>query len=149
MDIRGLERRDWPQWCALWQGYLAFYDNELPEAAYTRAFDRMLSGAPGEFHGLVAEGDSGELLGLAHVLLHRHGWTEAPVAYLQDLYTDPAVRGRGVARALITGVYAYADQAGAADVYWLTQEFNAPARRLYDRVAGVTPFIKYSRGAGK
>jgi hypothetical protein len=30
-------------------------------------------------------------------------------------------------------------------VYWMTQEFNTKARRLYDRIGKVTPFIKYSR----
>jgi hypothetical protein len=42
-------------------------------------------------------------------------------------------------------VYAEADAAGCPIVYWLTQDFNATARRLYDRVAHVTPFIKYQR----
>jgi len=31
-------------------------------------------------------------------------------------------------------------------VYWLTQDFNHTARNLYDRVAQLTPFIKYQRG---
>ena len=30
-------------------------------------------------------------------------------------------------------------------VYWLTQEFNTTARQLYDRIAKVTPFIRYNR----
>jgi len=46
-----------------------------------------------------------------------------------------------VGRALIEAVYAEADAAGCPAVYWLTQDLNAPARRLYDRVAHVTPFI--------
>ncbi len=28
-------------------------------------------------------------------------------------------------------------------VYWHTQDFNATARQLHDRVANLTPFIKY------
>ena len=35
--------------------------------------------------------------------------------------------------------------AGCPSVYWLTQEFNEVGRRLYDRVANVTPFIVYRR----
>jgi hypothetical protein len=42
-------------------------------------------------------------------------------------------------------VYTSADALGADEVYWLTQEFNATARRLYDQVAKATPFIKYRR----
>jgi GNAT superfamily N-acetyltransferase len=67
------------------------------------------------------------------------------VCYLQDLYTDPAVRGRGVARALIEAVYAAADAEGCPSVYWLTQEFNYRGRMLYDQVAVKTPFIRYNR----
>jgi hypothetical protein len=28
---------------------------------------------------------------------------------------------------------------------WLTQDFNATARQLYDRIGQKTPFIKYAR----
>ena len=48
-------------------------------------------------------------------------------------------------RALIEAVYQAADAAGAPGVYWLTQDFNTDARRLYDRIGVLTPFIKYSR----
>lgn len=52
---------------------------------------------------------------------------------------------RGVGRALIEAVYEAADERGAPSVYWLTQDFNETARVLYDRVANLTPFIKYQR----
>jgi hypothetical protein len=42
-------------------------------------------------------------------------------------------------------VYAEADGAGAANVYWLTQEFNADGRALYDTLARRTSFIRYER----
>jgi GNAT superfamily N-acetyltransferase len=51
-----------------------------------------------------------------------------------------------VGRALIEAVYAAADRKGSPAVYWLTQDFNASARKLYDRIGRVTPFIKYQRG---
>ncbi|MCP5458255.1 MAG: GNAT family N-acetyltransferase [Gammaproteobacteria bacterium] len=56
------------------------------------------------------------------------------------------IAGRtGVGRALIEAVYAAGDARGADQVYWLTQESNAAARRLYDRVGQLTPFVKYRR----
>jgi GNAT superfamily N-acetyltransferase len=55
------------------------------------------------------------------------------------------VRGTGIGRALIEGVYAKAKEAGAPEVYWMTQEFNATARTLYDRIAEKTPFIVYQK----
>jgi len=46
---------------------------------------------------------------------------------------------------LIEAVYKAADDAGAPSVYWMTQEFNTNARKLYDRIGQLTPFIKYQR----
>jgi hypothetical protein len=39
----------------------------------------------------------------------------------------------------------FADQSGAASVYWLTQEYNAPARCRYDTLAHGTSFFVYQR----
>jgi len=92
----------------------------------------------------VAE-TAGRLTGLVHFLFHRHAWKIEEVCYLQDLFVVPAARGTGLGRALIEAVYAAADAKGAPSVYWLTQDFNHTARRLYDSVGVLTPFIKYQR----
>jgi GNAT superfamily N-acetyltransferase len=144
ITVRPLERSDYTVWRQLWTAYLDFYETTVTDEVYETSFERLLSGDAHEFHGLIAAND-GVPVGLTHYLFHRHGWKIQPVCYLQDLYTSPEARGLGVGRALIEGVYAAADEAGAPDVYWLTQDFNAPARKLYDRIAHVTPFIKYAR----
>ncbi|WP_425098389.1 N-acetyltransferase family protein [Tropicibacter sp. S64] len=142
--VRALRGEDEEQWRALWTGYLTFYESSVREAVYQSTFARLLGDDPQDFHGLVAEVD-GKVAGLVHYLFHRHCWRVENVCYLQDLYADPSVRGKGVGRALIEAVYAAADAAGAPTVYWLTQEFNSTARQLYDRIGTVTPFIKYQR----
>jgi GNAT superfamily N-acetyltransferase len=70
---------------------------------------------------------------------------QPPSTYLQDLYADPDMRGKGVGRALIETVYDDADRAARPNVYWMTQTGNATARRLYDRIGVATDFMKYSR----
>ena len=95
-------------------------------------------------HVLVAE-QGGRLVGLVHYLLHRTTITITPNIYLQDLFTVPEVRGQGVGRALIEAVYGRARATGVKRVYWHTQEFNAPARSLYDTLARRTSFIVYRR----
>ncbi|MFN3992267.1 MAG: GNAT family N-acetyltransferase [Tabrizicola flagellatus] len=142
--IRPLRSKDEADWRLLWTGYLRFYNAEVPETVYTSTFARLLGDDPRDFNALVAEVD-GRLVGLAHYLFHRHAWKIEDVCYLQDLFTAPAARGLGIGRALIEAVYARADAAGAPAVYWLTQEFNATARQLYDRIGQVTPFIRYVR----
>jgi len=142
--IRPLRAEDEEDWRRLWTGYLEFYETSVPDEVYHTTFARLLSGAQHEYRGLIAERD-GQPVGLTHYLFHRHCWRVENVVYLQDLYVDPEVRGTGAGRALIEAVYAAADAAGCPTVYWLTQDFNATARLLYDRIAKVTPFIKYQR----
>ncbi len=142
--IRPLRATDEADWRRLWTGYLAFYQTTVPETVYASTFARLLGDDPQDFSALVAESD-GRLLGLTHYLFHRHAWKIENVCYLQDLFVDPAARGTGLGRQLIQAVYARADAAGAPAVYWLTQDFNAEARQLYDRIAKVTPFIRYIR----
>ena len=144
LTIRELREGDEDQWRALWTGYLEFYETEVPEQVYRTTFARLLGDDPQDFHGLVAEAD-GRLIGLTHYVFHRHCWRIENVVYLQDLFVSPDARGTGAGRALIEAVYAAADAAGCPSVYWMTQEFNATARQLYDRIGTHTPFIKYTR----
>ncbi|WP_425416977.1 N-acetyltransferase family protein [Oricola indica] len=147
LEIRPLERGDEAEWRRLWTAYLEFYESSVPEEVYASSFERMLAGnggAPNEFRGLIAL-VGGKPVGLVHYLFHRHGWKIENVCYLQDLYADPEVRGKGIGRALIEAVYAAADEEGCPAVYWNTQHFNETARRLYDRIGKLTPFIKYAR----
>ncbi|MBA4490020.1 GNAT family N-acetyltransferase [Paracoccus sp. S1E-3] len=148
MRIRAIETGDRDQWQGLWAGYQAFYGYpDRPQAFFDLAFGRLISGAAGEFQGFVAD-DDGRLLGLTHYVFHPNLWRPEGVCYLQDLFTLPEARGRGVARALIEAVADAAQARGAANLYWLTAEDNYAARMLYDRVAARTPFIKYQRDLG-
>ena len=144
LQVRPLRETDHAEWRRLWTGYLAFYDTTVPEEVYTSTWARLMGGDPVDGRGLIAEED-GRPVGLAHLYRQRHGWKTRDVVYLQDLFADPDARGRGVGRALIEAVYEAADAMGAPEVYWTTAHDNAPARRLYDRVGALTPFVKYQR----
>lgn len=80
-----------------------------------------------------------------HLLFHPSTWSATSYCYLEDLFVSPSVRGGGVGCALIEATYDEADRQGAERVYWLTAHDNAAARRLYDAVAAVTPFVVYRR----
>ncbi|MFM2388990.1 MAG: hypothetical protein RLZZ437_545 [Pseudomonadota bacterium] len=146
VSIRPLQAEDEAVWRGLWGAYLDFYGANLPPEVYATTFARLLSGKREEPHGLIAFAD-GKAVGLTHYILHRTCWKVEEVCYLQDLFTTPDARGRGVGRALIEAVYAAADVAGAPSVYWLTQEFNYQGRMLYDRIGTKSPFIRYNRAA--
>lgn len=144
IKIRALTEHDEAVWRQLWTGYLEFYESKVDEAVYQSTFRRMLTEGEYEPNALLAwDGDNA--VGLVHFLFHRHCWRIENVCYLQDLFAEPSVRGKGVGRALIEAVYAAADTAGYPVVYWNTADDNRTARLLYDRIANKTQFIKYQR----
>jgi GNAT superfamily N-acetyltransferase len=147
VSIRAIEQRDFENWNVLWNGYNAFYgrtgetalQSEVTSTTWRRFFD---SSEP--VYALVAECD-GRLAGIAHFLLHRSTIHVSPVCYLADLFTAEDLRGSGVGRALIEGVYRRARELGCARVYWQTHHTNSTARRLYDGVADHRGFLVYRK----
>ena len=144
--VRETVQKDFEAWKPLWEGYNAFYgrkgetalDPEITAVTWGRFFD------PNEpVFALVAEIE-GKVLGLGHYLFHRSTTRIELTCYLQDLFTDPTARGRGIGRALIQGVYAHASREGIKRVYWHTQETNTAGRLLYDKIAKHHGFIVYS-----
>lgn len=145
LTIRPIEVADERQWRDLWRAYLAFYDTVLPDDTYRSTFARILDGDH-DMVGLMAiAGD--DAVGLVHCLNHANFWKPTQTCYLQDLFTTPSARGKGVARALMQAVFVDAAQRGIPDVYWLTAETNYAGRMLYDRVGVKTPFIVYEKAS--
>lgn len=144
--VRPLQAGDKSAWHALWTDYLTFYKTALPAEVYESTFARLLGHDTQDFHCLIAEVD-GKPVGLVHYVFHRHCWRVENVCYLQDLFADPSVRGKGIGRKLIEAVYQAADVHGVQSVYWSAQQDNHTARQLYDRVGQLTNFIKYQRPA--
>ena len=149
LTVRPISPADRESWETLWAGYNAFYERSgrtaLASAITQTTWQRFFDTNEPVF-ALVAE-QAGQLVGLAHYLFHRSTSRIEPVCYLQDLFTSPEMRGRGVGRALIEGVYAKAAEAEAKRVYWQTRESNAAGRLLYDKVARHLGFIVYSHDA--
>lgn len=142
--IRPIIATDETVWRKLWTCYLDYYESSVSEDVYASTFQRITSKDQSEPRGLLACLD-GKPVGLVHYIFHRHCWKINNTCYLQDLFTAPDCRGQGVARKLIEAVYKAADDAQAENVYWLTQDFNVTARKLYDKIGVKTPFIRYDR----
>ena len=139
MKIRLLRVGDHADWEVLARGYKEFYATPTTDAEYATAWNRVLT--QDGVHGLGAFAE-GQLVGIAHYLFHTSVWARTN-CYLQDLFTLPSARGGGVARSLIEAVAVEARAHGAARYYWLTQEHNAVARVLYNKVAKHMGFIRY------
>ncbi|CAN7258001.1 GNAT family N-acetyltransferase [Variovorax sp. LjRoot290] len=146
-SVRPVTQNDHAAWRPLWDGYNAFYGRHgataLAEHVTQTTWQRFLDPEEPMF-ALVAE-DEGQLVGLAHCVIHRSMTRVEPVCYLSDLFTLESRRGRGIGRLLIEAVYEQAKSAGASRVYWQTHESNAAGRLLYDKVAKHLGFIVYAR----
>ena len=145
-QIRPIRRADYGQWRPLWDGYNAFYGRSgatsLPEQITQSTWERFFDPAE-PVHAFVAE-EEGTVVGLVHYLYHRSTTRLHDICYLQDLFTEPRLRGLGIGRLLIHAVYDVARAAGCTRVYWQTQVTNQAGRALYDKVAKHHGFIVYS-----
>ncbi len=143
--VRALREEDRAGWQVVWQQYLAFYGESLPEAITNHVFSRMTDPGDGDMFGLVAVDGEDGVVGLAHVIVHANTWSDRDDAYLEDLAARDDLRGRGVGRALIEALVERGQHQGWRRVHWHTEQGNARARRLYDGVADLTDYVRYVR----
>ena len=139
LRIAPLTANDRADWERLARGYKEFYKTIVPDSGYETTWNRLQREEDVFALGAKVGGD---LVGIAHYLFHASIWTPT-TCYLQDLFVDPSARGQGVASALIENVATIARERGAQRLYWHTQEHNATARALYDKLAAFNGFIRY------
>ncbi len=147
LTIRDVRQSDYSEWLPLWEAYNSFYgragDTALPEQITLSTWFRFME-INEPVNALVAEHE-GVLVGLAHYIFHLNTIMREPTCYMQDLFTNENVRGRGVGGLLIKAVYDRAAIAGASNVYWHTHHTNDTAMKLYDGVASNSGFVVYRR----
>jgi GNAT superfamily N-acetyltransferase len=111
---------------------LAEYERE-PEAAVATEGD-LLKYAFSE-HPLVwvtlAEWD-GQPAGFALWFLNFSTWEGKPGIYLEDLFVPPALRGKGIGKALLQHLAARAVKEGWARFVWQVLDWNTPAIEFYE-----------------
>jgi GNAT superfamily N-acetyltransferase len=130
LEIRPVVIADNQRWLVLWQGYLDFYQTELSVEQSEITWQRILDP---EFNMKCAVAlDDGVIVGFTTYNLQNSTWSENGHCYLEDLFVDSSVRGKGVGRALIEYVKSYAIANKCSRLYWNTDEDNATARKLYD-----------------
>ena len=139
ITIRPIVASDKERWLDLFKQYIVFYKSSLSDELFELDWQRINS----EFNinGLVAEVD-GHVVGFAHYIFRPSTWDKNDFCYIEDLFVDPAIRGKGVGRALIKELENIALAKGSKRLYWTTAPDNETARRLYDKVA-ITDRVQY------
>jgi GNAT superfamily N-acetyltransferase len=137
--IRPIDSTDKDRWLDLFKQYITFYKSSLTEEQFELTWNRINSDF--NINGLIAELD-GQIVGFAHYIFRPTTWDSNDFCYLEDLFVDPVVRGKGVGYALIKELENIAMSKGSKRLYWTTAPDNSTARKLYDRVA-ITDRVQY------
>lgn len=116
----------------------------MPEETFASTWQRVLDQSGSLRCLVIRTSDVGQILGLTHFLLHETAWNPKPASVIcRDLFVAPQARGRGLARLLIEAVADKAHGLDCCKLYWLTQDNNTQARKLYDKVGECKGFIRY------
>jgi ribosomal protein S18 acetylase RimI-like enzyme len=117
---------DYKAWVKLWDANNGGQSNE----EVTRETWKRLLEPASPVKGLVARTD-GSLAGLVHYIIHPVTGHIQPVAYMQDLYVDPAFRRKGIGRMLVSELAKLGKRRKWARLYWLAEASNPQAQALY------------------
>jgi len=139
--VRELSESDRGIWLSLWRGYLEFYKTTAPDVQYELTWKRLLDNEY-NLYGLVAEVD-GKVCGIVHYTFQNSTRSPINYCYLEDLFVDPLIRGKGAGRALIDAVQDIAIKAGSSRLYWNTDATNEVARKLYDSYVKESGKVQY------
>ena len=143
VSIRPIAEADRQTWEALFQAYAEFYKTSVPDGGFDAVWDWIFDDDNDFWCDLACDHD-GKVIGFTQYQLMHRSLGGGMVVYLSDLYVNPDIRGSGAGRALIDHVVEFAKAKGLPNVRWLTQEFNYPARRLYDTYEPKSDFVLYS-----
>ncbi|WP_030164904.1 GNAT family N-acetyltransferase [Spirillospora albida] len=111
---------------------LAEYERAPHEVKTTEDLVRAsLFGDDPKVFAHVAEHE-GKAAGFAVWFVNYSTWTGRHGIYLEDLFVDPAVRGNGYGKALLTELVRIADERGYTRVEWSVLDWNSSAIAFYE-----------------
>ena len=135
-DIRPATREDVPALLHLIRA-LAEYE-KLAHLAVIDAtmLERELFGEASRAEALMCLAN-GEAVGMAIYFHNFSTFLGRKGLYLEDLYVQPAHRGRGYGKALLVTLARIAHQRGCGRFEWMVLDWNAPSIRFYESLGAV------------
>ena len=117
---------------------LAEYERLAHEVSADEAtLGRFLFGEPRRAEALIAEWE-GEPVGFAVWFYSFSTFLGRPSLYLEDVFVEPELRGKGIGTAIFAHLAARAIQQGCGRMEWSVLDWNAPSIAFY-RAIGARP----------
>jgi GNAT superfamily N-acetyltransferase len=133
LSVRRASQGDVPRVLALVRA-LAAYEREPDAVEATEAdFLRDGFGPSPAFQVLVAE-DEGVVVGFAFYFFTYSTWLGRRCLYLEDLFVEPAFRGRGAGVALMRALAREALEKHCKRFVWQVLDWNEPSIAFYEKL---------------
>lgn len=116
---------------------LALYEKAPHEAVATLdQIEKSLFSAQPSACAHVAEVE-GQVIGIAIWFLNYSTWLGKPGLYLEDLYVDPAYRGKGLGMAFLKTLAKICVERGYERFQWWVLDWNEPSIEFYKSIGAV------------
>ena len=123
---------DEASWTAIFSHYAAFYECEVNERKLATTFGWFME-PKNVVRGLFVKSGEGSIVALCHFRPRLRSMTGGPVGYLDDLFVEPSLRGKGLADVLLHQMFCYCRKQGWPRAHWITAASNEHGQRLYER----------------
>jgi GNAT superfamily N-acetyltransferase len=117
---------------------LATYEKLLPEVEATEAkLGATLFGPRPAAECILAFTGENTPAGFAIFFTNYSTFLARPGLYLEDLFVEPALRHRGIGRALLLHLARLANERGCGRMEWSVLDWNQPAIDFYESIGAV------------
>jgi GNAT superfamily N-acetyltransferase len=142
IEIRPARTDEIEEMLPLIRAYCEFYETEPDDEGLRSMFETLIN-EPSQGAVFIAR-DDGRAVGFATLDWKWSSLKAARLGYLEDLFVDPAARGRGIADALIEVCAGRCRELGMPVMEWLTAPDNHRAQKVYKRAgADSATYLEY------
>ena len=135
-DIRAATPGDIPALLGLIRELAVYERLEHLLVADETLLERELFGGESAAEALICRAD-GAAVGMAIFFHNFSTFLGRKGLYLEDLFVQPAHRGRGYGKALLLSLARIAHERGCGRFEWMVLDWNAPSIRFYESLGAV------------
>ena len=139
VEIRPARQDEVEEMLPLIRAYCEFYETEPNDDGLRKMFSTLID-EPSQGAVFIAR-DGGRAVGFASLDWKWSSLKAARIGFLEDLFVDPEVRGKGIADALIEACADRCRELGMPALLWETQPDNHRAQQVYNRTGAESELL--------